>query len=187
MSKLLYSHAFVSLLLLGIFAPAPNLIAQDLSDGSRKQLIEGEIALPNGSSAKFRGYEGDPILAKIKGLTSWYGFVPLLNEKHRVDIIPFEILEIDGVQNARQLSTLSDLAPGSVDKSVLLADHRQFQFSNLALCPLSIPETEKDHNELSNASLNAGTGICCVTCDGITVCGGSVTMSCNSCGKFLPM
>lgn len=160
-----------SVFLWALLALASLLTAQGDSGAKFGLSLEGDILMPRGGVAHFRVPEGGVLLVKDDKAIVWYGFTPRFG-KGEPTIVPFKVSVSAGQYKIRQLSEAFDLGEASAEQFPLSVGY--FKLLNPIACG-SPTGLGKSLGESTDA------GICCVSCDGITLCGGSVSTSCGSC------
>jgi hypothetical protein len=121
---------------------------------------QGSITLVGGEVVLFEATEGEPVLVRDLRLgPEWYA----LTLAKKDDKITASLVKAISAQQGLHLNSVAQhLSPGSPIVGSLI--------STYSLNGLLIDEP-------------SSTDGCCVSCGKVTVCGGSVTMSCGSCGS----
>lgn len=170
--------------------PVPaEVFAVPISD----KVIRGRIELSEGQVAHFSVREGSMLTVRNEESGYWYGFVPEMAQGGRqVKFTPFEITPQNiGSERIDQLIGLEfESLFGEVSEFTPARESFAFVVEGIGRLKLNkIDQTSprsaqpRDLQKIFGAS---GGGLCCVSCGVITVCGGSVTMSCGSCSGGRP-
>lgn len=150
---------------------------------STDKLLEFDISLPDGHVAKVWAREGSMITVQgsLGGVALHHGFVPV-RDKQSVRILPLNLG--DDLKSAEQCGEpfSVDGAKGDVcgleNLAITFKGSTTVRFQRKALPD---PLADLTPTELDQLYGKAGGGTCCVTCDGYTVCGSRVKLSCGSC------
>lgn len=163
--------------LLGFFNFNPRLDAQALEAPTCNSFIEGEIALHNGNVAQFRVHAGGLFTASEDGEGYRYGVLPLLNKSHGYELVPFQISTSGPNIIIDLLGAAPAMDSNSTKELSLKVGSFQVQIRRTSWCKNDVPwilQKGLGSPDSSNFS------VCCASCDGDTVCGGSVVTSCGT-------
>jgi hypothetical protein len=157
-------------------------------------LIEGELRLPDGTSARFQSREGTMVTVRDIQSGAWYGFSPTLQTESRLpNFATYTITTLpDGREEVREIDTGIDIRPGGSHLfsalplrggavEIQVQKVKRGQFSRVVLTD---PKS-KTPQELQKLFGTVGGGLCALTCNGVTVGANSVNMACGSCNPGL--
>jgi len=150
--------------------------------------IRGRIELPDGQSALFSRVEGGIVTIRDEASGALYALVANLKDapQGKVNVLALEVLESpDGQQSAEQL----DFAKIKLGHSHRLAtpigafDLTLTAIENGSLPSRYLPDGLAEIGEKEEDLLgDIFQPLCCVTCNGFTVCADTVSLDCGSCG-----
>jgi|GEM_PF-6432784 len=189
------SVAFSALTLFALFAVALSAITyakqesqkqsadNSVVDSGRVGTVSGskvrlKLTFDNGAVFKVTQFEGAPIRVTRNGSTVVIATHLDSENLNRVHAKIYKVFPV-GVQLGEGMAEVGSLDIGKTAS--------EFNEGDLA-CKIEVVQivvdmkTTEDRNEFSRVHLmGGGTGQCCLTCDGITVCGCGVDGSCGSC------
>ena len=170
---------FVCLAALIFTGSLTSLFAQSLPALKSETLIDGELLFPDGDTAQFSIEEGTVLTVRSKTEGYWYGIAPqVFNlEEGVLYFTLFEIRKGDKI-SIEQLGPPVELING--EPLVIETGEGFIQIFLRSVAPKNSFKN-KSMSPRGVQKFGATGGLCCVSCGGLTVCGGSVTMSCDSC------
>jgi len=162
--------------------------AQPFSIPNSDTQIHGEIELPDGQIATFSRVEGGIVTIRDEATGAFYALIANLKDRSpgQANILTLEIRDQpEGSQSAEELDQFvlavdesSRVPTGSGMFAVTLTGINEGRFPSLYLPdgPLELGSKEDLLGDIFQP-------LCCVTCNGFTVCADSVSLSCGSCGS----
>ena len=141
------------------------------------RVIEGDLMLPDGSLVRFSALEGSTVVIYDKASKSRRGIMPVF-QGGRLRVIPFNFSDQKPGDKMIRLGRTIDVGSGG-EMRIVTEDG----FLSIAIRSI-LPSLDSTQFLDSYTVDNEGAvdEVCCVSCGAITVCGGSVAMSCDSCG-----
>jgi len=137
-------------------------------------MFQGTVLLPDGKAASFRVREGDLLLIGTDEDNTWQGLLPTSLRGVRRDLVPFTV---KGTRGEWDLSQIEIGREVQALQGVLFARGKfNVRIDRIYRC--SSPSSSFLAKDFGDSDF----GSCCVSCDGVTICGGSVSTSCGSCG-----
>jgi hypothetical protein len=155
-------------------------------------VVEGDIEIPGADVIHFSAREGTMVTIHDDAAGYTYGLIPTLGKEDAyksATFTPFDILPSeDGEERAVQMKDAqgkflffeapsgkpTKLQTDKTSLEITVKRISRWRFPSLSLI------SPRDHSaaELQNYF---SSGICCVSCGEMTVCGGGVVMGCGSC------
>ena len=159
--------------------------AQSSSVPISARVIEGDLLLPDGRAAHFSVRDGAVLSVRSALDSYWYGiFVEIAGADD--ETIRFTVFEIqknsDGEQNLELVgSPLESRGGAAVEIQTMNGPFRITPQEVLFRLPMQDRISSQKSAVYQPPNTYDALGICCVTCDDMTVCGGAVNMPCGSC------
>jgi hypothetical protein len=138
------------------------------------RLIEGDLALPGGGIAQFLIRENDALVVRTKGRRDWYGMMPMAGDRSEPGLVFFKISHAGGMDRIDRLGDRAEISVSDFEAVPRVMGDFEIHINGIKLC--------KSGSSGSYQNIYGEDALCCVTCDGITVCGSAVSMNCDSCG-----
>jgi len=142
-------------------------------------IVDGVIKFPDGQAATFHVRDNEIVIVRNLDSHFTYGIMPFI-KAGELRLIPFEFSEREESGTSR---IYLDIINNTHRLPINLPTQRgilQVKITNIAW--QNNTEFLMGDSFQKDSSTPSTDALCCVTCGGITVCGGSVGMSCGSCG-----
>ena len=165
------------LVVMGLIATAIGS-SQVISLPGSGKLIDAELRLPQGAAPRVHAREGAMITVRDEKNGHQFGLIPIINNRSgKATISSFDIIELKGGQEIRETS-IQAIESGVYKKINQGKGSVDIKLNNV--------ETDSSLKQDQSLGLRkvygaSGGGLCCVSCDSITVCANRVDMDCGSC------
>ena len=166
------------------------LHAQVFSVPISDKVIRFDLVMPGGELAQVEAREGSLVKVQDESSDYIYAFAFYLEKKGQdkgaVRFLPFQIKGEDIEQLGGAPFKVKGRLPSLVSTpdgqfKVTVKSVGVGRFPNVR--PLNPEQPMLAPDELKDLYADENSGLCCVSCDPITVCGASVRMSCGSCSS----
>ncbi len=198
--KLLFVRVgvFLMCLTLPTWAHAQEAFAIPRSD----RFISGSLTLPGNKTARFIVQDGTWVTVERKGEGAYFfaftgrindqtgdpNFIPFRLNRGKTDSEKVDVIELD--QDPRRSPDFPDPArdiPIGESRVFRTARNIELEVIGTGVAKFSAPyisdASTYDPEDLEKRFGYSNAAVCCVTCQGVTVCGSSVDTSCGGCSS----
>lgn len=172
----------------GMLIAVASLSAAPFAIPRSDLVVEGELALPDGTLARFISRDGTMVSVRSTEPEGgyWYGFIPVIKkESGAVNFAAYVISSLpEGGEEVKEVDPGRDILVGSGEGfsaptaiRINVLDVKGGKFSRAAFVDVNAIHAD----ELQKQFGSMGGGLCALDCGGVSVGANSVSMQCGTC------